>query len=246
MTPPVNAARLVTPEVLDGLAADDPRSLRARRDLRRVHAAMRSVSILRDAVSRLRLKAQPQRILELGAGDGTLLLRLARALKPAWRDVDLTLLDRLDLLSAATRAGFHDLGWRVRVECADALDWASRQHSRSYDLCFANLFLHHFETADLASLLEGVARATDGFVACEPRRTPLAHWGSRLVVLLGASAVTREDAVMSVAAGFAGRELSDAWARAASGWRVEEHAALPFTHCFIAVRAGNGEGRHGH
>jgi len=31
--------RIVAPEVLDGLASDDPAALRSRRDLRRVHRA---------------------------------------------------------------------------------------------------------------------------------------------------------------------------------------------------------------
>ncbi|MDB6085185.1 MAG: hypothetical protein JWN43_3066, partial [Gammaproteobacteria bacterium] len=105
-----------------------------------------------------------------------------------------------------------------------------------FDLCFASLFLHHFDSPALAELLSGVAAATDAFVACEPRRSGLARAGSRLVGLLGANDVTRSDAVKSVAAGFAGHELSSAWGVAAGDWIVEEFPALPFTHCFAAVR----------
>jgi hypothetical protein len=60
--------------------------------------------------------------------------------------------------------------------------------------------------------------------------------GSRLVGLLGTSAITRGDAVKSVAAGFAGRELSDAWPKGASGWQMREFRAPPFSHCFLAAR----------
>ena len=67
--------RRVEPEELDGLAADDPRGRRSRSDLRRVHVAMRSIANLQSAVARLQLAVRPRRILELGAGDGTLLLR---------------------------------------------------------------------------------------------------------------------------------------------------------------------------
>jgi hypothetical protein len=231
------STRCVLPEVLDGLEADDPRGRRSRRDLQRVHAAMRSVSILLRAVAMLRLATPPRRILELGAGDGTLLLRFARAQRPQWLDVDLTLLDRLDLVSEGTREAYRELGWRPKVERVDALEWAAEPHDQHYDLCFANLFLHHFDAAPLGTLLRSVAASTDALVACEPRRSALARLGSRLVVMLGANDVTREDAVKSVAAGFAGRELSAAWTPADGSWIVAEFPALPFTHCFTAVRA---------
>src|ERR1700674_1765724 len=159
--------RRVEPEELDGLPADDPRGLRSRRDLRRVHVAMRAVSNLRRAVAALQLAVQPRRILELGAGDGTLLLRFARAQRPRWPDVELTLLDRVDLVSEQTHAGYRELGWQGSFLRADALEWAASRQTRSYDLCLANLFLHHFEPAPLMVLLRAVAAATDAFVACE-------------------------------------------------------------------------------
>jgi SAM-dependent methyltransferase len=198
---------------------------------------MRSISNLQRAVAALELAAQPRRILELGAGDGTLLLRFARAQRPRWNDVELTLLDRVDLVSEQTHAGYRELGWRVSFLRADALEWAASRQTRNYDLCFANLFLHHFEPAPLILLLRAVAAATDAFVACEPRRSKIARVGSRLIVLLGASAVTRHDAVKSVAAGFTGRELSAAWNTAGGDWNLVEFLAPPFSHCLAAARA---------
>jgi SAM-dependent methyltransferase len=229
--------RRVEPEELDGLAADDPRGLRSRRDLRRVHVAMRSVSNLRRAVAALQLAVQPRRILELGAGDGTLLLRFARALRPRWPDVELTLLDRVDLVSEQTHAGYRELGWQVSFLRADALEWAASRQTRSYDLCLANLFLHHFEPAPLMVLLRAVAAATDAFVACEPRRSNIARVGSRLIVLLGASEITRRDAAKSVASGFTDRELSASWNTHGGDWNLVEFPAPPFTHCLAAARA---------
>lgn len=232
--------RCVEPEVLDGLAAEDPRAQRARRDLQRVHWVMRSAAILARAIAELKLVEQPRRVLELGAGDGTLLLNLARRLRPRWTHVELTLLDRVDLVSAQTRAAYAKLGWRVRVECADALDWAATVPARQYDLCIANLFLHHFPAPPLQQLLRATARASDAFVACEPRRDELARLGSRLIVVLGVNAVTREDAVKSVAAGFTHQDLTEAWSEATDAWRTAEFPAWPFTHCFIAARVGPG------
>jgi hypothetical protein len=234
------ATRCVESEVLDGLPADDPRAERSRRDLRRVHWVMRSVSTLRRAVADLGLPTPPKTILELGAGDGTLLLRFARSLRPHWQEVELTLLDRIDIVSPATRAAYQALGWRLRVLRADALAWAAAPPRQHYDLSFANLFLHHFEGAALDSVLRTVAAASDAFVACEPRRSRAAHAGSRSIMLLGANAVTREDAVKSVSAGFAGSELTAAWQPHGGEWRVAEFAAWPFAHCFTAVRVPDG------
>jgi len=198
---------------------------------------MGSLSILQRAVARLRLAAPPTRIIELGAGDGTLLLRLARALHPRWVGVELTLLDRHDVVDVKTREAYRRLDWRVTVVQADALAWALEPITQRYDLCIATLFLHHFDRAGLDILLPAVAARTDAFIACEPRRNRFARLGSRLVGMLGANDVTREDAIKSVAAGFAGLELTQAWLRAHGLWVANEFLAWPFTHCFAAIRA---------
>src|ERR1700677_1620945 len=104
------APRCVCPEVLDELAPEDPRALRSRRDLRRVHRAMRSVFALQHALSRLQLAAPPKNILELGAGDGTLLFRFAAALRPRWSWVDLTLLDRQYIVNVESVDNYRRLG----------------------------------------------------------------------------------------------------------------------------------------
>jgi hypothetical protein len=230
------SARCVLPELLDELAPDDPRARRSRRDLQRVHYAMATLSILRRALARLELAAPPRRILELGAGDGTLLLRLARALRPRWTDVELTLLDRHDIVALETREAYRQLGWRVTVARAEVLAWAQEPITQRYDLSVATLFLHHFNDAALGVLLPAVAARTNAFIACEPRRDWFARLGSRLVGVIGGNAVTREDAVTSVAAGFANLELTTVWPRAHGAWVVAEFPARPFTHCFLAAR----------
>lgn len=238
--------RTVLPELLDELSPDDPRARRSRGDLRRIHVAMGSAAILARALARVRPGAPPRRIVELGAGDGTLLLQVARRL--GWRDVELTLLDRVDLLDDTTRAAYAALGWHVRAKRGCALDWARAAARRDaagsgehYDLCVASLFLHHFAADDLGDLLHGVAARADAFVALEPRRGRLARFGSRMVALLGANAVTRADAVTSVDAGFAGGELSSSWP-SGPHWHLVERAAGPFAHSFVATR-GADDGR---
>lgn len=228
--------RLVVPELLDSLAPGDPRARRSRRDLRRLHRAMGSVSIMKRAILSLRLAAPPRRVLDLGAGDGHLTLRLARAMGAAWSDVTLTIVDQHDLLSRATRQGYRALGWTVTVVAGDVRDWMAEVPAAPFDLCISCLFLHHFDGGDLDALIKAIATNADAFVACEPRRNWLARRGSAMVGLLGANRVTREDAVKSVRAGYTGHELATHWPRGAAPWHVAEYFALPFTHCFTAVR----------
>ena len=228
-------SRVVLPEILDTLDPSDVRARRARRDLRRVHVVMRTVSILRRALKRVSLAAKPCQILELGGGDGSLLLRLARSIRPRWTNVTLTLLDRHDIVGPQTLKLYDALDWRVKVVQQDVMEWALQSRPEHYDLAIASLFLHHFDDAILAVLLSAVAARCDAFVACEPRRGVMAALGSSMIGVLGTSQVTREDAVTSVAAGFTRRELTALWPDDVGRWSTEEFTALPFTHCFTAA-----------
>lgn len=240
--------RVVAPEVLDHLAAADPAARRSRRDLRRVHRAMGTCAIVARGWQALwpsRRVTGPLQILEIGAGDGTLLLGVARRLAPAWPAVQLTLLDRQDIVSAATQAAYAELGWTTRVEVTDVLDWVARGAAAApgsaagaptWDLITTTLFLHHFEGAQLDALLAAMASRSHRFFACEPRRAWPALAGSHLVGAIGANAVTRADAVSSVRAGFRGRELSQRWPGTDRAWHADEYAAGLFSHCFGARR----------
>lgn len=240
--------RVVAAEVLDGLPQDDPRAIRSRRDLRRVHRAMGTRSILLRALAAMkltRLEVEPLRVLELGAGDGSLMLGVAQALASAWPKVALTLLDRQVLATPATVASYLAVGWTVDTEVGDVLDWAARDSvalplsaPQRWDLVVANLFLHHFEGEQLARLMQAIAQKSDRLLACEPRRDWLALAGSHLTGVIGANAVTREDAVLSVHAGFNGKELSALWPAQSASWRIQERAEGLFSHCFCAERLG--------
>lgn len=240
--------RVVTAETLDHLAPADPAARRSRRDLVRVHRAMGTRSIVsrgwRALVSKQRAGA-PLRILELGAGDGSLLLGVARSLAPHWPRVQLSLMDRQDLVTPATLAAFAAVGWSAQVQVADVMAWAARPLDAAWgtptprwDLITTTLFLHHFEGAELDLLLAAAASCSDRFFACEPSRSWLALTGSHLVGAIGANAVTRGDAVLSVHAGFCGREISARWPQAGHRWQLRESAAGLFSHCFSAQRTG--------
>ena len=238
-------SRLVLPEVLDDLPEDDPRAMQSRRDLRRVHLVMGTRSILLQALQdmpALRRTGAPLRILELGAGDGSLMLSVARALGPAWAPVHLTLLDAQSLVTRGTIASYAELGWTAVTSVLDVFEWADdptgadRRGKRyvPWDLIVANLFLHHFEGAQLVGLLRTIADRSDRFLACEPRRAWLPLVGSHLIGALGTNAVTREDAVLSVHAGFRGGELTALWPGLGDTWEVQEYSAGLFSHCFRA------------
>ncbi|HEV2612739.1 MAG TPA: methyltransferase domain-containing protein [Noviherbaspirillum sp.] len=221
-------------ETLDHLAEDDPRAIRSRADLRRINRIMGSAGIIAEALARY--PKPPVRIIELGAGDGSLMLRLAKRLSHAWPGVELTLLDRQHLVSDSTREGFLRLGWKVRVLQADVLDWAEQSSPEEWDIAVANLFIHHFDAPGIALLFRALQQRSRMVVACEPLRARLPLLGSRLVGLVGANAVTREDAVLSVQAGFHGNELSALWPGDAQGWRLEERPARLFSHLFVAMK----------
>lgn len=226
--------RNVQPEMLDALGAHDSAAQRSRRDLRRLHRVMGTLGILLRALDRAVIGA-PRSILELGAGDGSMLLRVAQQRAKRWPAVSVTLLDRQAVVGDHALQGLRDLGWTSTVLTADVFDWLERPQAAQWDIVIANLFVHHFSPPALERLLSGIAARTRVFVCCEPRRSAVPLLCSHAVGLLGAGAVTREDAVLSVHAGFRGQELSAAWPKG-RGWHLHEYSALPFSHCFVASR----------
>jgi hypothetical protein len=177
----------------------------------------------------------PQSIVELGAGDGTLLLRVAKKVASRRKPLRVVMVDRQQLLSPRTRAEFEALSWRVEACPMDVFDWLKRPNAVHTDVTIASLFLHHFETEDLRRLLSLAASQTDLFLACEPRRSSFALGAAGLLPLIGCNGVTWHDARISVRAGFADTELSSLWPRDES-WRLVERPAGLFSHYFIAQR----------
>jgi len=175
---------------------------------------------------------------EFGAGDGTLACRVMARLPAALRPKRILLIDRQPLISPATRAALARLGVHAEPVAADVFAWLQR--GERFALGLANLFLHHFDSVALRRLLSGVATLSDGFVAVEPRRSAFPELASRLLLLIGCNRVTRHDAVVSVRAGFGGRELSEHWNDAGASWTLSERRAGLFSHSFCAVRPPAG------
>ncbi len=238
-------------EWLDALPAQDRRAQASRRDLRRLNILMGQAELMAAAL-RARGHPGPRTIVDLGGGDGSFMLRVARKLARAcprnvgigfrtrtcasendWRDIRIVSIDRGPLVSEQTRSAFAALGWRIEPVTMDAFDFL--EFGERVDAVAVNLFLHHLPEVALRRLFVLAAARTDLLVACEPRRALLPLLTSKLLWLIGCNDVTRHDAVLSVRAGFRGGELSALWPPDA-GWLVEEGAAGLFSHRFIACR----------
>ncbi len=197
--------RILETEWLDTLPASDPRAEHARRDLRRVNTLMGNA---RHIAAAWRPHSRPgMRDADLGAGDGSLMRAVARRLPH----------------SVTTISVDHTSG-------LDVLDYLRQPEKLDAIVC--NLFLHHLDADVLSDVLALAAERAPLFVACEPRRARIALQASRMLWVLGCNEVTRHDAVVSVRAGFTGKELSAAWPP--GNWELEERVAWPFTHLFVA------------
>ncbi len=225
--------RLVEPEWLDELPSDDPDAARSRRDLCRVNVWMRHHDIMADALQNHLNGSSAEYIVELGAGDGNFLLRVAQKISAHRPKVNVMLLDRQKIVQPQTLSSFESLGWHAEAVTADVFDWS---HTRSLaDVVIANLFLHHFDETRLVGLFRAIAGRARLLVALEPRRARWPLFCSRLLWGIGCGPVTRHDAVLSVRAGFDGDELSRLWP-ADGGWQLIEQPAGAFSHLFVARR----------
>ena len=230
---PRTLPRRVEPEWLDQLPAGDPDAIRSRRDLQRLNRLMGHVDSLARLLRRGGLGLDIQRLVDLGAGDGTLLLSIARRLAPSCGHVRAILVDRQELVSAATREAFGELDWEIEVVAADVLDWLAGARPGERTMMVANLFLHHFAEAPLRALLGRVAESSEAFAACEPHRSRFVLAACRWMGWIGCNSVTRHDGAISVRAGFTAREISDHWPKS-EAWRLDESPAGLFSHLFMA------------
>ncbi|GBG13341.1 polyamine aminopropyltransferase [Novimethylophilus kurashikiensis] len=221
--------RMMEPEWLDELPADDPRAQGSRRDLQRLNRIMGHIGLMQNMLERY--GRGRGRLVELGGGDGTFLLALVRAMKAPPGHI--VLVDRQPAVRASTLQAFDELGWQVDIMPYDIFVWMAKLLPT--DLLLCNLFLHHLPDHALAELFDECANRALGLIALEPARQWTALMASRCVGFIGCNAVTRHDAVASVKAGFVGQELSTLWPKPA-GWHLKEQHAGLFSHAFAARR----------
>ena len=196
--------RVVIPELLDHLPADDPEAMRSRRDLRRINRLMGNERWVCRTVRRFP-EAAGRGIVEIGAGDGVLCSKLARLFARA----------RVTAYDLAPAPG--DLDSRVEWHRGDVF---AAPPPDAGGVLVANLFLHHFEEASLTALARWF-RDFEVLVFNEPDRARLPHF-------LGAlmhpwiNRVTRHDMHVSIRAGFATGEITRTPGLDPARWRFEE------------------------
>ena len=147
--------RRLETELLDVLPAHDPAAARSRRDLRLLNAVMLHPGIMARRMRRHAVDA-PRRIIELGAGDGSLMLRLGRRLARHWSGVATILVDRQDIVTHETRQAISSLGWREDHVTQDVFEYLAI--AEPADLIIVNLFLHHFRPQQISEIFMRCAK----------------------------------------------------------------------------------------
>jgi len=131
--------RVVEPELLDGLLPPDPEVIKSRVELRHVNRILGHKGIFSRALRRhlCSSDSRPLRFVEIGAGDGTFALRLARDLSAFGVTSEITLIDFKDLVSRETCRAFADCGWVAQSVICDVFQWLSLR-SQAADVMITN------------------------------------------------------------------------------------------------------------
>jgi hypothetical protein len=224
--------RVVQPEHLDQLPANHPHSIGSHRDLRRIHFWMGNARWVARWLQAAVVRHPPRRIIDLGAGDGTFLLRCLRRVHGLPSGTEVVLVDQRSSVDPDVVAELRARGWSPRVEHSQVMDWIQTASCPPGTWVVASLFLHHLKTEMLQALLARIAQVATLVCACEPYRSRFSLAACRLLRLLGANAVTRHDAAVSVRAGFRGTELSALWPLN-SRWHLRERRAGMFSHLLV-------------
>ncbi len=196
--------RVVIPEILDHLPADDPEARRSRRDLARINFFMGNSRWICRQVSEFP-QAAMRGIVEIGAGDGALCERLSRLFPDA-------------PVTAHDLAPPPDIrGSRVVWKQGNLFDFVAPADS---GILVASLFIHHFQGAELVKLGRWM-RGFQAIILCEPNRARLPHLLGNLMHPF-INRVTRHDMHVSITAGFSSGELGPALGLADSDWHIRE------------------------
>ncbi len=210
--------RVVVPEILDHLAADDPEAMRSRRDLRRINFLMGNERWILETLQRLP-EAPKKHILEIGAGDGMLCGKIAQAFPQA-------AVEAYDLAPRPETLD-REITWHRG-------DLFKAPPPNQAGVLVANLFLHHFEGEALATLGQWLEKS-EVLVFNEPDRCQMPH-------LLGTlmhpwiNRVTQHDMHVSIRAGFAAGEMTRLLGLNKPHWQIRETSTWRGARRVVACR----------
>jgi hypothetical protein len=196
--------RVVEPEIIDQLPPDDPDVKRSRLDLKVINFLMGNERWIARHLARFPA-ALEKGVVEIGAGEGTLLRRLAKA-HPT---IPLTACD------LAPRPA--ELPARIAWDRRDVFESLA---SVQGGVLAANLFLHHFQHDELERFRPFMERFD---VVCfnEPYRVEQTILDARFMLPFVGRA-TKHDMMVSIRAGFIHGELPERLGLDAAKWRVRE------------------------
>ena len=196
--------RVVEPEIIDQLPPDHPDVKRSRVDLKVINFLMGNERWIARHIAKYPA-ALAKGVVEIGAGEGTLLQRLAKR----HAGIPLTACD------LAPRP--EGLPERIAWDRRDVFESLAGVQG---GVLAANLFLHHFEDDEL----ERFRPLVENFeVICfnEPYRDDRTVWDAQFILPFVGRA-TKHDMMVSIRAGFIHGELPERLGLEAAKWRVHE------------------------
>jgi hypothetical protein len=214
-----NARPQILPEeILDSLPAETPEAKASRRDLRVFNRLLGNRGWL-ERSARRELRGG-ERIVELGAGDGSLAKdMLARGLP--W--------DGFDLISSPA-----DWPQCARWIQGDLLEAALLP---GHQVVVANLTLHHFNDAALQRIGARLREQARVIIVADLYRSRFYEVSFRIIAhLIGAHPVSHHDGRLSIQAGFRGEELPRLLGLEAACWRWNVSRTMTGAYRLLAIK----------
>ena len=151
-------------------------------------------------------KEQTITILDLGCGDGEILRECARLAKREGYNFRLIGIDANAFILEEARRRSTDF---QNITFLEKDVFSSEIKELDYDIALCTLFLHHFPTEDLKTLLQRlINQAQVGIVVNDLHRSRMAFWLFKMVsYVIIKTSIARNDGLISVARGFKRREL---------------------------------------
>lgn len=187
-----------------GISATEHR--RALRGLSRLNAlACLDRAIWPLIAAKASAKPQPIRVLDVAAGAGDMIARLARRAANQGVDVEWHACDKSGEALRCASASARDQGVTLTTHELDVL---AQPLPGGFDVAYCGLFLHHFDPPQVEAILRAMSNAARCVLVQDLRRTHLGMVLARVVPrLVTRSPVVHTDAVLSVRAAFTMAEL---------------------------------------